>query len=70
MVQGKWEHLVGEATAFAVGGAGAGAVATALFGNMGVAFGSVAFAMGAAPVMAAWAVVGLAAFGLKQTMAE
>ncbi|XGB41792.1 MAG: hypothetical protein LVS60_16430 [Nodosilinea sp. LVE1205-7] len=70
MVQGKGQHLVGEATAFALGGAGAGALATALFGNMGVTFGSLAFALGAAPVMAAWAVVGLAAFGLKQTMAD
>ncbi|MBU6230248.1 MAG: hypothetical protein KGQ93_11200 [Cyanobacteria bacterium REEB459] len=70
MVQGKWSRLAGEATAFALGGAGTGAIASALFGNMGVALGSAAFALGAAPVMVAWAIVGLAAFGLKQTMAE
>jgi hypothetical protein len=35
-----------------------------------MAAGVLAFVMGAGPVMVAGAVAGLAAFGLKQTMAE
>jgi hypothetical protein len=35
-----------------------------------MAAGVLAFIMGAGPVMVAGAVAGLAAFGLKQTMAE
>ncbi len=55
-----------EAAGFTAGGAAAGAGVAATVGNMGLAgaFGGVA--IGAAPVVAAGAVVGLAAYGLKK----
>lgn len=69
MIHGNQDHRLGEATLFAIGGASLGAIAAGL-GPVGVAAGLLAFVMGAGPVMMAGAVAGLAAFGLKQTMAE
>ncbi|MFM7324803.1 MAG: hypothetical protein ACKO63_19615 [Nodosilinea sp.] len=69
MTYGNRDHRMGEATLFAVSGASLGAIAAGL-GPVGMAAGVLAFVMGAGPVMVAGAVAGLAAFGLKQTMAE
>lgn len=55
-----------EAAAFTAGGAVAGGVVASTVGGMGLAVGGTAFSIGAAPVVAAGAVVGLAAYGLKQ----
>jgi hypothetical protein len=55
-----------EAAAYAAGGAAAGAGLAATVGGMGLAVGGTAVAITAAPVVAAGAVVGLAAYGLKK----
>ena len=55
-----------KATAYAGAGLAAGAVVTEVFGGTGLAVGGTAIAIGAAPVIAAGAVVGLAAYGLKK----
>lgn len=57
-----------EATAYAVGGAVAGAGVAATVGGMGLAVGGTAIAITAAPVVAVGAVVGLAAYGLKKAI--
>lgn len=49
-----------EAAAYAVGGAVAGGVVSSLVGGMGLAVGGTAISVGAAPVIAAGAVTGLA----------
>jgi hypothetical protein len=69
MAQGHREYGMGEATLFAFSGASLGAIAAGL-GPVGLATGALAFLGGAGPVMLAGAVAGLAAFGLKRTMAE
>lgn len=56
-----------EAAAYATGGAVAGGVVASMVGGMGLAVGGTAFSIGAVPVAAAGAVVGLAAYGLKST---
>ncbi|MCP6761145.1 MAG: hypothetical protein NHB32_20925 [Fischerella sp. CENA71] len=55
-----------EAAVFAAGGAAGGAGLAAIVGNMGLAGGFGGIAIGAAPVIAAGAVVGLAAYGIKK----
>lgn len=47
-------------------GAAAGVVAAEVIGDMGLAVGGTAVAIGAAPVIAAGAVVGMAAYGFKK----
>ena len=69
MAQGNREYGMGEATLFAFSGASLGAIAAGL-GPMGMATGALTFLAAAGPVMAAGAVAGLAAFGLKRTMAD
>jgi len=55
-----------EAAAYAGAGMAAGVVVAEIVGGMGLAVGGTAVAIGAAPVIAAGAVVGLAALGLKK----
>ncbi len=55
-----------EAAGFAAGGAVAGVGVASVVGNMGLAGAFGGIAIGAAPVVAAGAVVGLAAYGLKK----
>ena len=55
-----------EAVGFAATGAVAGAGVAATVGGMGLAVGGTAVAITAAPVIAAGAVVGLAAYTLKK----
>ena len=57
-----------EAAGFAGGGGAFGAGVASMVGNMGLAgaFGGVS--IGAAPVIAAGTIVGLAAFGLKKAL--
>lgn len=62
------EDNLKEAAAFAAGGAVAGAGAGTLLGGMGLAVGGTAIGIGMAPVVAAGAVVGLAAFGIKKAL--
>lgn len=57
-----------EAAAYATGGAVAGGVVASTVGGMGLAVGGTAFSIGAVPVVAAGAVVGLAAYGLKASL--
>ena len=55
-----------EAAGFAAGGGAAGAGVAAVVGNMGLAGAFGGIAIGATPVICAGAVVGVAAFGIKQ----
>ncbi|UKO99287.1 hypothetical protein [Nostoc sp. UHCC 0870] len=66
MTKNSKEDDLKEASGFAVGGAAAGAGVTAMLGNMGLAGAFGGIAIGAAPVIAAGAVVGLAAYGVKR----
>lgn len=68
MSQQQSEDNLKEAAAFTAGGAAAGAGAGALLGGMGLAVGGTAIGIGMAPVVAAGAVVGLAAFGLTKAL--
>ena len=53
---------------FATTGAIAGAAAAEIIGGMGLAVGGTAIAIEAAPVIAAGAVVGMAAYGVKSAL--
>ncbi|MEH2009933.1 hypothetical protein [Nostoc sp.] len=53
---------------YAVGGAAGGWGLAAVVGNMGLAGAFGGIAIGAAPVIAAGAVVGLAAYGIKKAL--
>ncbi|MEH2274076.1 MAG: hypothetical protein V7K40_04490 [Nostoc sp.] len=59
-----------EAAGYAVGGAAGGWGLAAVVGNMGLAGAFGGIAIGAAPVIAAGAVVGLAAYGIKKALDE
>lgn len=58
----------GEAAGFVAGGVAAGAGLSAWLGGMGLAVGGTAIGIGMAPVVAAGAVVGLAAYGVKKLL--
>lgn len=62
----------GDATALGAvaAGAAAGSIVAGAVGNMGLALGGKAIAIGAAPVVAAGAVVGLAAYGIAKMLDE
>jgi len=60
------ENEMKEAAGFTAGGAAAIPAPAAAVGGMGLAVGGTAIAIGTAPVVAAGAVVGLAAYGLKK----
>jgi hypothetical protein len=62
------ENDIKEVAGFAAGGAAAGMGVAAFVGNMGLAGAFGAVAVGAAPVVAAGAVLGVAAFGLKKVI--
>jgi hypothetical protein len=66
MTKNRKEDDVKEASGFAAGGAAAGAGVAAMLGNMGLAGAFGGIAIGAAPVIAAGTVVGLAAYGVKK----
>lgn len=68
MAEKRKEDDIKEASGFAAGGAAAGAGVAAVVGNMGLAGAFGGIAIGAAPVVAAGAVVGLAAYGLKKLL--
>ena len=55
-----------EAVGFATGGGAAGAGVAAVVGNMGLAGAFGGIAIGAAPVIAAGSIVGMAAYGVKK----
>lgn len=55
-----------EAVGFAAGGGAAGAGIAAMIGNMGLAGGFGAIAVGTTPVVGAGIVVGMAAYGIKK----
>jgi hypothetical protein len=57
-----------EGAALVVGGTGAGAGVSAVVGGMGLVGGFGGVAIGAAPVVAAGAVVGLATYGLQKLL--
>ena len=59
-----------KAAGYAAGGAAAGAGIAGVVGNMGLAGAFGGIAIGAAPVIAAGAVVGLAAYGLKKAFED
>jgi hypothetical protein len=59
-----------EAGAYAIGGAVGGGVTSAILGNAGLAVAGTAFGVGAAPVIALGAVIGLAAFGVKTALSD
>jgi hypothetical protein len=61
---------VKEAAGFATAGGAAGAAVAASVGGMGLAFGGTAIAITAAPVVFAGAIVGLAAYAIKDTLSE
>ncbi|MGF1538229.1 MAG: hypothetical protein ACFB4J_17330 [Elainellaceae cyanobacterium] len=67
MSQDKSQDTV-EFTLFTATGAAAGAGVAATVGGMGLAVGGTAVAITAAPVVAAGAVVGVAAYGLKKVV--
>lgn len=66
----KSNNNAGEAVGYAAGGAVAGAGLSAWLGGMGLAVGGTAIGIGMAPVIAAGAVVGLAAYGVKKALDE
>jgi len=66
MSKKRKENDLQEAAGFTAGGAAAGAGVAATVGGMGLAVGGTAVGIGMAPVVAAGAVVGLAAYGLKK----
>ena len=55
-----------EVAGFAASGSAMGAGVAAIVGNMGLAGGFGAVAVGAAPVVSAGAVIGIAAYGIKK----
>jgi|JFJP01.1.fsa_nt_gi uncharacterized membrane protein YebE (DUF533 family) len=55
-----------EVAAFAAGGGVAGAAASTLVGNMGLAVAGTAISVGLLPVVAIGAIAGLAVYGVKQ----
>ncbi|MHC5599672.1 MAG: hypothetical protein ACYTXC_27695 [Nostoc sp.] len=57
-----------EAAGYAAGGAAGGWGLAAVVGNMGLAGAFGGIAIGAAPIIAAGAVVGLAAYGIKKAL--
>jgi hypothetical protein len=59
-----------EAAGYAASGAAAGAGLASVVGNMGLAGAFGGIAVGAAPVIAVGAVVGLAAYGLKKAFED
>ena len=69
MSKKKPEKNLKEAVGYAAGGAAAGAGGTsAALGGMGLAVGGTAISIGMAPVAAAGAVLGLAAYGIKKAL--
>jgi len=66
MSKNRKDEDIKEASGFAAGGAVAGAGLAAVVGNMGLAGAFGGIAIGAAPVIAAGTVVGLAAYGVKK----
>ncbi|MCT0253330.1 hypothetical protein [Synechocystis sp. CS-94] len=68
MFKQKQEEKIKEAAGFAVGGGALGAGLAAFVGNMGLAGGFGAIAVGAAPVIGAGVVTGLAAYGVKKIL--
>ena len=60
------DNNAAEAVVFVAGGAATGAGVAATVGTMGLVFGGTAVAITAAPVVAAGAVFGMAAYGLKK----
>lgn len=60
----------GEGTTFIAGGAAAGASVSAALGGMGLAVGGTAVGIGMAPIAAAGAVAGAAAYGAKKAIEE
>lgn len=66
----KSNNNADEAAGYAAGGAVAGAGLSAWLGGMGLAVGGTAIGIGMAPVIAAGAVVGLAAYGVKKALDE
>lgn len=67
--KGNFDNAAG-AAGFAAGGGAAGAGLAAVVGNMGLAGAFGGIAITAAPVVAAGAVVGLAAYGLKKAFED
>ncbi len=65
----KWKKI-SEGGGFAAGGGLLGAAVSATIGNMGLAGAFGGIAIGATPVVAAGAVVGMAAYGVKKMMEE
>lgn len=59
-----------EAAGFAVGGGAVGAGAAAYIGNMGLAGAFGGIAIGAAPVVGAGIVLGMAVYGMKKLFDE
>jgi uncharacterized membrane protein YebE (DUF533 family) len=55
-----------EVAAFAAGGGVAGAAASTLVGNMGLAVAGTAVSVGLLPIVAIGAIAGLAVYGVKQ----
>ena len=62
------EQKLQEAAGFAAGGGALGAGLAAVVGNMGLAGAFGGIAIGAAPVIGAGVVAGLAAYGLKKVL--
>ena len=62
----KRDKNLKEAAGFAVGGGATGAGIAAMVGNMGLAGGFGAVAIGATPIVGAGVVVGMAAYGIKK----
>lgn len=68
MSQQKQGEKIKEAAGFAAGGGALGAGVAALVGNMGLAGAFGGIAIGAAPVVGAGMVAGLAAYGIKKVL--
>ncbi len=62
------EEKLKEAAGFVAGGGALGAGLAAFVGNMGLAGAFGGIAIGAAPVIGAGAIAGLAAYGLKKVI--